>query len=324
MLAISLKDYHLPDEYVDSAISVDVKTSESQDLPTVRDILTSILPVNWSPSNKEDAKEDPHGMNDLNECRLTDDDASVLCYYDDDSDTTGSEGPKNLLGYIVPIRWLRCNDDSTKRLSEKRSVGSNVVLKECHLPDEYVDAMVSYDYGGSEVSSPVEYPIGCVITLPWLESNDSTTKKHRPFMNEIFLSDCHLPDDYVDVVLASFATDQNERSDDLSAMNVKRKCEETTSAEPSPSPDGSMEGLAKIMSTDPKANESSRDSKLAWVLADEASKAKKDDSYAPKKIPVIGVAVGDNPVDALVPSVKVSRGALRRRMSAQSVSWSSQ
>jgi hypothetical protein len=47
MLAISLNDYHLPDEYVDSAISFDAETSKNQDLPSAKDILTSIFPFHW-------------------------------------------------------------------------------------------------------------------------------------------------------------------------------------------------------------------------------------------------------------------------------------
>jgi hypothetical protein len=316
MPAISLSDYQLPDEHVDYAISFDAETSENQELldVNVQDIRTHF---------KEDSTENSHDTNDLNDSHLLDEDASVLWYYDDDSDTTESEGPqsaKDLLGYIVPIRWIRCNDNSTKQLPEKRSVMRDMALSECHLPDEYVDAIFSYDSSRNEVSSPIGDLIGSVITSFWLGSNDSTTKEHRPVMNEICLNDCHLPDDYVDVVLSSFsATNPSERR---SATNFKFHCKERTSAEPSPSFDRSMERLVRVISTDSKANESSSSSKLSWVFADEASKAKKDDSYAPKMIPITGVYVGKNPVEASVSLATVSRGALRRRTSTQSVSWS--
>jgi hypothetical protein len=311
MMAIFLSDYHLPDEYVDSAISFDDETSENPKLPYAKDILTSILSLNWPRSDKEDAKGDSHVMNDLNECHLPGVEASVLCYYDDDSEMSESEEPrsaKDLLRYIVPIRWLRCKDDSTKKLPEERFVTSDMALNECHLPDEYVDAMVSYDSSGREESSPVEDLIGSVITFPWLGSNDSATEKYRPVMNDISLNDC----------------DPSERSNDLSAKSVKFKFEETTSAEPSPSLHRPMESLAKIISADPKANESIRNFKLAWFFPDEASKAKKDDAYDPKKSPITGVGVGKDPVEALFPSANVWRGALRRRTSTQSMSGSSQ
>jgi hypothetical protein len=195
-----------------------------------------------------------------------------------------------------------------------------VALNECHLPDEYLDAIFSYDFSRSEVSSPIEDLVESFINSFWLGSNDSTTKKHGPVMNEIVLRDWHLPDDYVDVILSSFTTNPSASK---SAKHVKSGGEQTISAEPSRSIDRSMERLVKVISTDSEASESSNIFKRAWDFAD-ASKAKKDDSYAPKMVSITEVDVGKDSVEAMVPSAKVSKSALRRRTSAQSVSGDGQ
>jgi hypothetical protein len=161
-----------------------------------------------------------------------------------------------------------------------------MALNECHLPDEYVDALVSYDSSGSEVTSPIEDIIMSVISIPWLGNNDNATEKLGPTTNDIFLNDCHLPDDYVDVVLSAYGTDPSERSKDLSAKNAKSTCE----------------------------NESRRNGRHAWV-GDEASKAKKDDGYALKKAPIIGNKCRKR----FIRSTGVSGESLTRRPSNEEV-----
>jgi hypothetical protein len=255
MMTISLNDCHLPDEYIDSAIWFATETRENRELPSSKEILTSIFPFHWLGSNKEATEEDFHAINDLNECHLPEEyvDASVLCYYNDDDDTSESERPpsaKDILRYVVPFRWLRCNDDSTKKLPEEPSATSGMTLNECHFPDEYVDAIVSYYPSDSEASSPIEDFIASIITFAGHANNGNATEKPCPATGDIFLNDCHLPDDYVDAVISAYGKDPSERSKDQSVRN-----------------------------------ESRRNAKHPWV-GDEASKAEKDDNHALKRPPI--------------------------------------
>jgi hypothetical protein len=227
MRGITLTDCHLPDEFVDSAMSFDAETSENPDLPSAKDILTSFLPLHWFRNNTKETKEDSHViMTALNECHLPDEyiDVPVLCsYYDDDSDTRESEelpSAKDLLSFIIPTHWFGSNDDTKNQLSDDLSCTSNMALNECHLPDEYVDAMVSYDSSGSEESSPPQDLIGSLVA--WFGSNDNATKKTPNATNSFFLlNDCHLPDEYVDVVLSSYGTKSSGRNEDPWKKNLK-------------------------------------------------------------------------------------------------------
>jgi hypothetical protein len=238
---IILINCHLPDEYIDSAISFDAGTSENQEFPSAKDILTSLLSLSWLRNTKKDTKEDSHViMTDLSDCHLPDEyiDVPVLCsYYDDDSDTCESEelpSAKDLLSFIVPSHWFRSNDDTKCQYSENLSGTSDMTLNECHLPDEYVDAMVSYDSSRSEENTPPKDRIGSLVTFPWFGSNENATQNaHHATHSVLLLNDCHLPDEYVDVVLSSYGTDSSGRNEDPSEKNLRSKYKETQSSKPS-------------------------------------------------------------------------------------------
>ena len=324
MRDITLSNCHLPDEYIDPAISFDGETSEIQVLPSAKDILTSIVPFHWLQVNKDKTEKTSHSMNMLNECHLPEEyvDVPVLCYFDDGSDMSESEqlpSAKDLLSYVLPIRWFGDNGDASTQSPEDSSGVSDLTLNDYHLPDEYVDGLVSYNSSGREESSPVEDVIRSIAAFPWLGNNDHFTEMSHHAANDIMLNDCHLPDEYVDAVLSSYGTrPRHERNKNPSAKNLKTKCEETESSEPSRSLDHFMNNLNKIISA-----ESSRNIKHPWV-ADKSSHGKKDDSceFALKKESSIGS--GKDPVEALVPSANVSRGALRRRRPTHSGSGSIQ
>jgi hypothetical protein len=142
-----------------------------------------------------------------------------------------------------------------------------MTLNECHLPDEYVDAMVSYDSSGSKESTPPEDLIGSLVTFPWFGSNGKATKKTPHATNNFdLLKSCHLPDEYDEVVI--FLKPQSQ----VGEMKIRQKIiikqrtyEETQSSNPSRLLDLFMLEALRFQ---------------LWAAVDEKSQTKTDDSNA--------------------------------------------
>ena len=79
---------------------------------------------------------------------------------------------------------------------------SNVKLNECDLPDEYIDAVVSFDAETIEEPPSVGSTIlRSLVPHHWLQSDNTvkTTEDHS-HVNDMKLSEVDLPDEYVDAV----------------------------------------------------------------------------------------------------------------------------
>lgn len=93
---------------------------------------------------------------------------------------------------------------------------NDVPLNACHLPDEYVDAVVSFQAETYEASNQASVGRGAInrsfAPLHWLRSvSDQAITKDSQVKNELKLSSCDLPDEYVDAAVLSF-----DDSDDIS------------------------------------------------------------------------------------------------------------
>lgn len=150
---IPLNSCHLPDEYVDAAISLDCETSEASasNHRPVRDVVVpSFVRCHWLRNNTDAAsKQGKDGAKVKNElklstCDLPDEyvDATVLSFDDSDSRADTLHLAGELLGSISSLACLNHGNDHTFDI---RSDTSDVILSDYDLPDEYVSPEVSIE-----------------------------------------------------------------------------------------------------------------------------------------------------------------------------------
>lgn len=168
MPSITINSCHLPDEYIDAAISLDAETSEAPTHPSAGDFLHFLVPRHWHRSNKNSPIKrtaDQHVGMKLCDYDLPDEyvDAAVLSF--DDSDKSGYENtlpsPVDLLGSVVTLGCLH-------QPSEDRNDTANVALSDYDFPDEYISAEVSASHrevlaegnAGAQRTQPLDDRLG--------------------------------------------------------------------------------------------------------------------------------------------------------------------
>jgi len=194
---LNLSDYHFPDEYCDAALfSYDAQDSRGAALPS-QDIVGSLLSLAWLRHSHE-TTESPQEMDssslsdfDSSNCDLPDGYIdSTLTYTSParDNDATSSAGNVLLDSIASFIRGSESDGEGNdETVGEARESPSNVSMDSCHLPDDYVDAVISYDGDSSQRDevAPVDNDTSYSISLDRLNDKIHTVLSFDPSKSDV-------------------------------------------------------------------------------------------------------------------------------------------
>ena len=146
---INLSEYHLPDEYCDaSALLTYDENDHGEELPSSRDILGSFLSwLHYTHDNKDTPGDTSVISNvDISNSHLPEDYIDSTAVWDSPptlvaENTASSTGDlfDSIASFLTRGHEEREKDTSPSHLESPNSIS----MKECDLPDEFVDAVIS-------------------------------------------------------------------------------------------------------------------------------------------------------------------------------------
>jgi hypothetical protein len=111
------------------------------------------------------------------------------------------------------------------------SISNSISLKECDLPDEYIDSVISFDAEASTETRELLPAAGDIfrslVPHHWLHSDNIVTEKpanNHAHVNDMKLSDYDLPDEYVDAAAVISFDDSENLPNPLGAAMDSLNC----------------------------------------------------------------------------------------------------
>jgi hypothetical protein len=209
---------HHPDEYVDASILIYPEPREKQLdlLPSPKEVLRFLhhlktmceqQPQQVMPTSKALMQTNIINLSDYH---LPDEycDASALFPYEEND---GEELPSSrdlLSSFLSWLHYTHDNNDTPSATLDTSTV-ANIDMSNCHLPDDYIDSTVICDPPPTLVAENTASSTGDLfdsiasfLTGGSAEPEKDSTPTRRESSNNISMTECDLPDEFVDAVIS--------------------------------------------------------------------------------------------------------------------------